>query len=132
MYDLRRSGLSNTNKKVDESSPNNSQSPNSPICTKHDEDDIDSISKLLESLDKNQVSNMFNISCPELVFAHCGHTSCIPEFDWSPSGDLTMISTDMDGIIHTWQPPMGMLNTFAWTLHSQKTNYTINQTTTNK
>ena len=43
-----------------------------------------------------------------------------------------MISTDMDGIIHTWQPPMGMLNTFAWTLHSQKTNYTINQTTTNK
>ena len=52
MYDLRRSGLSNINKKVDESSPNNSRSPNSPLC----------ISKLLESLDKNQVSNMFNIS----------------------------------------------------------------------
>ena len=125
IYDLRRTGLSNNIKKIDESNPNNSISPNSPINDNNNDDDIDSISKLLESLSKNQVGNMYNSSCPELVFAHFGHTSCIPEFDWSPSGDLTIISTDMDGIIHTWQPPMGMLNTFAWTLHSQKSNYIL-------
>ena len=133
IYDLRRSGLTNPNKKIDESNPSNSPNSNSnspsPPNTNNNnnENNINSISKLLESLTNNDISNFYNSSCPELVFAHCGHTSCIPEFDWCPSGDLTIISTDMDGIIQTWQPPQGMLNTFSWVLNSQKTNYTINQ-----
>eukprot|EP01083_Nonionella_stella_P022689 62723_1 len=113
MYDLRRSGL----KQEDASNTIHTRDHNH-----------DSISKLLDDLSSNCVENYYDSSCQELVFAHYGHTACIPEFDWCPSGDLTMISTDMDGIIHTWQPPSGMLNTFAWVLHSHKQHYTVHVT----
>jgi len=136
MYDLRRSGLSNPNKHAmnetnpAEIPPKAASSSSNQDGDSHKHENIDSITKLMESLSSNDVNNFYDASCPELVFAHCGHTACIPEFDWCPSGDLTMISTDMDGIIHTWQPPQAMLNTFAWVLHSQQMNYALHETRT--
>merc|ERR1719461_1291473 len=128
MYDLRRCGLSKSNAKQpkgkeDESVVDNGKSNVQTASVKGGDDGINSISKLLDDLSTGSVGNYHNKTCPELVFAHCGHTACIPEFDWCDTGDLTMISTDMDGIIQTWQPPSGMLNTFAWVLHSKKREY---------
>lgn len=55
---------------------------------------------------------------PELIFAHCGHTACVSEFDWCPSKDMTIISTDMNGVVHTWQPPSAIVNPFAYVLRN--------------
>merc|ERR1712062_602835 len=107
----------NENNNEENNGINNEQSNVKTESVKGGKDGIDSISKLLDDLSTNSYGKYGNSLCPELVFAHCGHTACIPEFDWCPSGDLTMISTDMDGIIQTWQPPSGMLNTFDWVLH---------------
>ncbi len=129
MYDLRRCGLQDINGNTKQDINGNNNIPkecNNEIKKETSNDGIDSISKLLEDLNNNSVGNYYNNTCPELVFAHYGHTACIPEFDWCPSEDLTIISTDMDGVIQTWQPPNGMLNTFSWVLHSSKQNNTIN------
>ena len=131
MYDLRRSGWGKDRKSGHhENSGGNASDADSAGggAVKLEDDGIDSMEKLLEDLSTHSVGNYMDSTCPELVFAHCGHTACIPEFDWCPAGDLTMISTDMDGIIHCWQPPSGMLNTFSWVLHAQKQNYVARTT----
>jgi len=107
MYDLRRSGLT-----ADVQVGGGGQGGG--------DGGVESLSKLLEELGSKAVGNRVESTCAEMVFAHAGHTACIPEFDWCPSGDLTMISTDMDGIVQCWQPPQGMLNTFAWVLNCKE------------
>eukprot|EP00483_Globobulimina_turgida_P006224 UN06234 len=89
MYDLRRSGLGTPSVGSKECDNVTDNIPNAKDVSEVKEDldgsGSESISKLLEDLSKNSVGNCNENGCPELVFAHYGHTACIPEFDWCPS-----------------------------------------------
>jgi len=125
LYDLRRTGSGKESRNGHPESNGNDGQHNGRNMQM---DGIETMEQLLEKLSANTVGNVENVKCPEMVFAHCGHTACVPEFDWCPSGDLTMVSSDMDGMVHCWQPPTGMLNTFGWVLHSQKRDYVARST----